>query len=159
MTTQHELTENEWKSATEQVLEAGSPVAEWLNAILSVTFKKIRLLQEDSNKGVALALHDPLCIWYTLNRLNLDWKTAAGDHEDIRIETSGQWTRGMCVIDRRNRKRLANDGGAGEVSGDAGSWLMDGFGNRVRRIVSGVGKTPFSTSLLNKVISHSVRKN
>ena len=150
------MTENEWKSATLPLLEAGSPLAEWLNAILSVTFQKIRLLQEDSSNTVALALHDPLCIWYTMNRLSLDWQTAASNHEDIRIETSGQWTRGMCVVDRRNRKRLVNDGGTGEISGDAGSWLTEGFGNRVRRIVSGVGDTPFSTSLLNRILSRSI---
>ena len=153
MTSQHELTENDWNTASFKFSQAGSPLAEWLNAILSVTFEKIRLLQANSSNEVALALHDPLCIWYALNRSSLAWQAASGGHEDIRVESSGQWTRGMCVVDRRNRKRMENEGGAGEVSGDAGSWLTEGSGNHVRRIVSGVGKTPFSKSLLSTILA------
>ena len=154
LTSRHELTENDWESASSTLLQTGSPLAEWLNAILSVTFKKIRLLQADSSNEVALALHDPLCIWYALNRSSLDWQAASGGHEDIRVESSGQWTRGMCVVDQRNRKRIEKDRGAGEVSGDAGSWLTEGCGNDVRRIVSGVGKISFSKSLLSRVLAN-----
>jgi hypothetical protein len=33
------------------------------------------------------------------------WVYSANSPEDIRIDACGQWTRGMCVIDRRNRPR------------------------------------------------------
>ncbi len=45
---------------------------------------------------------------YVLTRSNTAW--TASPHspaEDIRVETAGQWTRGMCVVDRRLRRRLA----------------------------------------------------
>lgn len=153
LTSQHELSQDDWEAASSPLSQAGSPLAEWLNAILSVTFKKIRILQADSSNKVALALHDPLCIWYALNRSSLDWQAASGGNEDIRIESNGQWTRGMCVTDRRNRKRIENDGGAGNISGDAGSWLREGSGNHVRRITSGVGSIPFSKSLLSRILA------
>ena len=162
ITSKHEMTYHEWMSRSTPLANAGSPLALWLSAILSATFKKIELLQQDSaGKDVSLALHDPLCVWYVLGRSVLDWKLASGGSEDIRIETSGQWTRGMCVIDRRNRKRMENEGGAGsietevgteEISGDAGKWLSDGAGNRIRRIVGGLGKKRFSTSLLDMIL-------
>jgi len=76
--------------------------------------------------------------------------------EDIRVETAGQWTRGMHIIDRRNRKKagvseqvkspgavdisnpfedlaIANADDAGDDTGDNGSWLNPAKGNRVNR--------------------------
>ena len=47
---------------------------------------------------------------------------------DIRVETQGQWTRGMCVVDRRSRKRRENDE---PDLNDDGQWLGKLSGNRV----------------------------
>lgn len=51
-------------------------------------------------------MHDPLCVFYMLTRNSPSWNFAPRAPEDIRIETAGQWTRGMHVIDRRNRKKV-----------------------------------------------------
>lgn len=56
-------------------------------------------------------MHDPLCIFYMLTRNSPSWMLAPRAPEDIRVETAGQWTRGMHVIDRRNRVKV---GGAPE---------------------------------------------
>lgn len=46
--------------------------------------------------------------------------------EDLRVETSGQWTRGCIVADRRGRPVREGEGSLEEeVVGDAGG--MEGF--------------------------------
>ena len=158
ITSLHELNSSEWASASKPLLEAGSPLAEWLNAILSATFAKIQSLHAKPSETVGLALHDPLCIYYVLNRSSLDWQFTSGGAEDIRIETTGQWTRGMCVVDRRNRKRMIDNREAGDVPGDAGVWLSERAGNRVRRAVGGLGTHELSSSLLNRIFNgHGMR--
>ena len=92
-----------------------------------------------------MCLHDPLPVWYALdmersNGWKVEWEV------DVRVETAGQWTRGMLVVDRRGMKMLREevrldlegDGGGGgadddlkEVSGDSGGWLSRRRGNRV----------------------------
>ncbi|KAL1792237.1 hypothetical protein ACET3X_009988 [Alternaria dauci] len=70
----------------------GSPMAEWMSLFLDATFKKNASLnpQQDPTKA-GLQLHDPLTIWYALCSTNSAWKFK---EEDVRVETSGQWTRG-----------------------------------------------------------------
>jgi len=80
---------------------------------------------------------------------NPGWR--ATQDEDIRIETAGQWTRGMCVVDRRNRKRRAGTDGEGEVAGDAGNWLSANAGNRLGRCVQSPGPELFAPFLLQRV--------
>ncbi|KAG9186779.1 hypothetical protein G6011_09887 [Alternaria panax] len=69
----------------------GSPIAEWTSLFLDATFKKNASLnpQQDPTKA-GLQLHDPLTIWYALCSGNSAWKFK---EEDVRVETSGQWTR------------------------------------------------------------------
>lgn len=73
--------------------------------------------------------------------------------EDIRIETQGQWTRGMCVIDRRERKRLADDHDEEKdfVKTDRGGWLSRGKGNRVRRCVGTPGEEVLAKVMLKTI--------
>ena len=71
--------------------------------------------------------------------------------EDIRVETQGQWTRGMCVIDRRAMKMLDNDDGEGEKPGDTGGWLSALRGNRVTRCVRTPGPQLLAPLLLETV--------
>lgn len=132
------------------LVEAGSPLAEWASAFLASTFVKVESLQEGvSGDEVGLELHDPLCIWYVMTHDDPGWK--ATKDEDIRIETSGQWTRGMCVVDRRNRRRRAPDDGEGEITGDTGNWLGAFAGNRVNRCIQSPGAQLFAPFLLRKV--------
>jgi len=67
----------------------------------------------------------------------------------VRVETSGQWTRGCCVVDRRSRNRREDD--AGEVGEDAGNWLSERLGNRVRVCVGSPGFDVFGGWLLERV--------
>lgn len=102
--------------------------------------------------SAAVTLHDPLCVWYALKGdIQKDhWNIKVG--EDIRVETAGQWTRGMCVIDRRDRKmRDDDDGEEDEVSGDTGRWLSHVRGNRLGRCLGTPGNRALALFLLDTI--------
>lgn len=134
---------------------AGSPLAEWLSIILGHSFATLDALHpgHDGDKA-ALSLHDPLCVWYALTsevsptQQRSGWQPSAGSPEDIRIETTGQWTRGMCVVDRRSRKRRDDD--LVSIS-DNGHWLSNLSGNRVQRMVSSPGAEVFGGDMLDRI--------
>lgn len=125
-------------------------------------------------------MHDPLCVFYMMTRNSPSWMLAPRAPEDIRVETAGQWTRGMHVIDRRNRKKagateqvkspgaaiVANPMESIEVSkdlttgaaetedapGDHGSWWLDpNKGNRINRIVGTPGELAFGPYFVDRV--------
>ena len=100
-----------------------------------------------------ISLHDPMCVWYSLtaNVQRQEWQV--NRHEDIRIETTGQWTRGMCVIDRRGRKMRDDDSDeeAAEVPGDSGGWLGKSSGNRIGRCIATPGELLLAQFLLNSI--------
>ena len=100
-----------------------------------------------------MALHDIVCIWYALTSSARpeSWEMKKG--EDIRVETQGQWTRGMCVIDRRDAKMLDNDDGESQVAGDAGGWLSTLRGNRVNRCVDTPGARLLAPLLLDTIFA------
>lgn len=174
ITTPHLLTKSMFTAKVAPLLKAGSPLAEWTSVFMDSTFKKIdSLTGGQSDPG--LSLHDPLCVWYMLTRSAPSWMIAPKGPEDIRVETSGQWTRGMHVVDRRNRKRaggatqqvmspgaveitnpmerasLGDDGEGNEVPGDDAGWLSAVRGNRINRIVSSPGEDAFGKYLLDRV--------
>ncbi|KAH0377962.1 nucleoside hydrolase, partial [Aureobasidium melanogenum] len=150
ITTPHKITRGQVKQTIQPLIEAGSPLAEWTAAFLNSTFDKVESLMEGiSGDSVGLELHDPLCIWYALTHDDAGWKIKKD--EDIRIETTGQWTRGMTVVDRRGRKKRALDDGEGEIPGDAGNWLSPNAGNRVGRCVQSPGFDMFAPYLLQRV--------
>ncbi|GJC91974.1 inosine-uridine preferring nucleoside hydrolase [Colletotrichum higginsianum] len=91
------------------------------------------------------------------------WKPVA-EPEDIRIETTGQWTRGMHVIDGRIRAKYteaaleSSESSEGvdvltlaEVPGDTGGWLSTGRGNRINRMVESPGEELFALDLMKRV--------
>lgn len=149
ITNKHVLSRGEYRKTMAPLLSAGSPLAEWTNAWLSSTFNKMETLQDEvTGDAVGLQLHDPLCIWYCLTQEDPKWKLAKD--EDIRIETSGQWTRGMCVIDQRSRRKMGDELGE-EVPGDHGNWLNGAAGNRLGRCIQSPGQDIFGTYILKKV--------
>ncbi|GAB7348485.1 hypothetical protein MBLNU459_g6893t2 [Dothideomycetes sp. NU459] len=150
ITTPHKITRGQFKSTVRPLIEAGSPLAEWASAFLDSTFAKIESLTEGiSGDTVGLELHDPLCIWYALTKEDAGWQVSKD--EDIRIETTGQWTRGMCVVDGRNRRRRDAADGEGERPGDTGNWLGAYAGNRLGRCVRSPGTKLFAPYLLRRV--------
>ncbi|KAL1586911.1 hypothetical protein WHR41_04212 [Cladosporium halotolerans] len=149
ITSKHALTRGSFRTAISPLLAASSPLATWTSAWLESTFRKVESLQDKvSGDAVGLELHDPLTLWYCISPSNPAWQLS--ENEDIRVETSGQWTRGMCVIDQRNRKKREDESLA-EVSGDHGNWLSGGAGNRLRRCVGTPGEEAFARTLLGSV--------
>ena len=177
VTTPHQLHRSQVKAKLGPLAAAGSPLAEWTSEFLYKTFEKIESLTR-KQRDPGLELHDPLCIWYMLTRSAPSWMLAPKGPEDIRVETSGQWTRGMHIIDRRMRKKKGADPtldqvrspGAVEISnpveafvvadideplgdtpGDNGGWLDVRRGNRINRIIGSPGEDAFAPYLLERV--------
>lgn len=149
ITEKHVLTRGEFKAHIEPQLAAKSPLADWTAAFMNATFDKVEHLHpEVSGDAVDLQLHDPLCVWYCMDDSNPKWNITEG--EDIRVETSGQWTRGMCVVDRRSRKRRDDDDDT-DVPGDTDGWLTGGSGNRLHQCIGSPGEKTFGGLLLKRV--------
>lgn len=141
---------------------AESPLATWVGVFLAATFLRTKEIylgtgapeeEGESQKSQIddITLHDPLCVWYLLSLLKGETWTAV-ENRDIRIETTGQWTRGMCVVDRRG-KWVEQDLAKDALVEDMGVWLHKGYGNRVRQMV----RSPeghnlgFATEMLKRV--------
>jgi inosine-uridine nucleoside N-ribohydrolase len=175
ITTPHLLTKSVFETKIAPLIKAGSPLAEWTSVFMGKTFEKINSLT-GGQSDPGLSLHDPLCIWYMLTRSAPSWISSSRGLEDIRVETAGQWTRGMHVIDRRNRQRAGpnpemqtkslgavdissplekstsgGDGDGNEIPGDDYGWLSWNKGNRINRIVSSPGEDAFSRYLLERI--------
>ena len=149
ITNKHILLKGDFENKTADLLKNGSPLADWTHGFLGPTFRKMESLhhsQEGSN--TSLSLHDPLCVWYVLTRETQRAEWQLKHAEDIRIETTGQWTRGMCVVDRRDRKTREDDG---EGNGDTGGWLSPLKGNRIDRCIGTPGTDALGALLLDMI--------
>ncbi|KXX80106.1 Pyrimidine-specific ribonucleoside hydrolase RihA [Madurella mycetomatis] len=165
ITSPHELRKKFFNEKIQPLIASGSPLAQWTETFMNGTFRKIeQMLGDGSEPG--LSLHDPLCIWYMLTHNDPAWK-AVSKPEDIRIETCGQWTRGMHVIDRRLRAKPGEKDSTvqthpddpldavmlDEVPGDTMGWLSVRKGNRINRMVASPGQDIFPDVLLQKVFA------
>ncbi|KAJ9607897.1 hypothetical protein H2200_007976 [Cladophialophora chaetospira] len=149
ITEYHMLSRGEFSAFAKPFLDEGSPLAAWMSAFMTPMLDKMeRLHIGHEGEGAALALHDPLCIWYVLTQDDARWKASERSPEDIRIETKGQWTRGMTVGDKRARRRRNSDG---EVPHDRGNWLGNRSGNRVDRMLESPGREEASKYLLRSI--------
>lgn len=166
ITEKHMLNRSYYLQQTEELRSRGSPLAEWHAAFMASVFRKMEKLHiGHTGAATSVTLHDPLCIWWVLDaakRRTLEAQgggTESSEHnwrlsnpQDIRIETTGQWSRGACVIDRRDRQRQAEDmdeaKDLGEREGDSGGWLSSSRGNRVNVVVDTPGKEVFVEVLL-----------
>jgi inosine-uridine nucleoside N-ribohydrolase len=178
ITSPHLLHRSHFQAKLDPLIKLGSPLAEWTSAFVHKTYEKIEsLTRKQANPG--LELHDPLTIWYMLTRSAPSWHLAPKSPEDIRVETAGQWTRGMHVIDRRMRKKggiveqlkspgavdilnpfekiqiapivVEAGGEGGDAPGDNGGWLDLQKGNRINRMVGSPGEDAFGPYLLERV--------
>lgn len=172
ITTPHLLTRSMFEAKVAPLIKAGSPLAEWTSAFLGKTYKKINSMKGET-ADPELELHDPLCIWYMLTRSDPSWLSSPEGLEDIRVETVGQWTRGMHVVDRRNRPRAGPDptqvkslgaidissqfkasvpeGEENQLPADDYGWLSWNKGNRINRIVTSPGEDAFAPYLLERI--------
>ena len=153
ITTPHTLRRDELEAKVQPLIKEGSPLAEWANAILGSTLRKMETLHHGhEGASAATSLHDPLCVWYALKAETHKSNWAISRAEDIRVETAGQWTRGMCVVDRRDRKMREDDNGEeDEVPGDMGRWLSRQRGNRVSRCVGTPGERTLAPFMLETI--------
>lgn len=148
----HRLGRNQFEKKTARLLKNGSPLADWAHGFLGPTFRNMESLHHGHEGGDAsLSLHDPLCVWYALTSIKqkTDWQLKKA--EDIRVETAGQWTRGMCVIDKRDRRMRDDDGEGGDVPGDTGGWLRRSKGTRIDRCVGTPGSSALGAILLDAI--------
>lgn len=150
ITTPHLLRKSDMDAVAKPLIAKGSPMAEWVSAFTSSTFHRNASLYV--NEGAFMALHDPVVVWYAISAADQGWKI--DEDLDVRVETAGQWTEGMCVIDRRGRKRLAEARDLeGEVDGDSGGWLSRFKGNRVGRCVGTPGHGMLSEVMLSRIFT------
>ena len=164
------LTRTEFTQLAAAGLAAQSPLAEWTTAFMTVMFRKMELLF-DATPGadVGLQLHDPLTVWHLVTAARAgDERLTLGPPVDVRVETRGQWTRGMCIVDRRSLKKLPPEtagavhgqpvhdvGDPGELvlASDHGGWLAPNGGNRVRIAVYSPGRDAFASDMLKRIFS------
>lgn len=149
ITLRHNLSRGQFREAITPLLAGGSPLAEWVDAFMGHTFRTLeRLHPGHVGDEAQLSLHDPVCVWYALTSDDPKWVYAPNSPEDIRIDTLGQWTRGMCVVDRRNRHRIE---GVEESSSDHGLWLSDHAGNRIWRMDGSPAEENFGNVIIERL--------
>ncbi|OTB02521.1 hypothetical protein M426DRAFT_322613 [Hypoxylon sp. CI-4A] len=149
LTTPHLLKMGFFLETIEPQLAGGSPLGTWVNTFMSGIFRQV-ISMVGNEKEPGLELHDPVTIWYMLTGSDPAWKLAKNAPEDIRIETSGQWTHGMHISDRRGRSKP--DGVTSfDVPGDEFGWLSLKRGNRINRYVSSPGELAFAPVLMKRL--------
>lgn len=113
----------------------------------------------EGHKGdeTGLSLHDPLCIWYLLTLSHPKYAIKLSEPQDLRVETCGQWTRGMYVSDTRDRVRkvvkeedIVEE--LEEVVGDAGRWLDGKSGNGISVAVGSGGEEVMGREMLRLIL-------
>ncbi|POR33226.1 Non-specific ribonucleoside hydrolase RihC [Tolypocladium paradoxum] len=163
ITTPHLITKNYFAERIQPHIDAGSPLAVWTSHFIKGAFNKIESMEGDGNEP-GLSLHDPLTVWYMLTHDDPRWKFPAKP-EDIRVETSGQWTHGMHVVDNRLRAKPAEAAAEAssdpredpkvvtldEVPGDTLGWLSVLKGNSVNRLIASPGEEVFKDVWMKRV--------
>ena len=163
ITTPHEISRSFFTEQIKPLVDAGSPLAQWTAHFVNGAFAKIESMIKEGNEA-ALSLHDPLTVWYVLTGDDPMWRFPAKP-EDIRVETSGQWTLGMHIIDARDRSKpgetsaeLFEDPGKSDkfttldqVPGDTMGWLSVSKGNRIHRVIGSPGADIFKEFLMHRI--------
>jgi inosine-uridine nucleoside N-ribohydrolase len=101
----HGLSETFYNNIAEPAIKAGSPLSLFLNAILQRTYRKVESLVARGRESevIELHMHDPLCIYYAMldDEARNEWVIER--NADVRVECTGTWTRGMTLLDQRER--------------------------------------------------------
>ncbi|CAG9990785.1 unnamed protein product [Clonostachys byssicola] len=157
ITLPHMMTKSYFEQQIKPHIQAGSPLALWTSSFIMATFDQMTSLQA-TDKETELSLHDPLTIWYAMTRDQGVWETTAKP-EDLRVETTGESTRGMHVVDKRNRN-IADDGSTltgvsseltDNILGDDMGWLNPTKGNRINRLIKSPGADLFQEHWMQRV--------
>lgn len=149
LTHQHLVSWAEFSRATD------SPLHEWVKAMMEKTFAKMKSeYKGDRPEEVEVALHDSLCVFYVLDRARGTWECREG--VDVRVETEGQWTRGMTVVDRRGRRKELDP--AAVAGNDHGGWCLEGTGNAVRVVTKSGVEEKFGWLLMQDIFGLAKRE-
>uniref|UniRef100_A0A8H7N9P6 Inosine/uridine-preferring nucleoside hydrolase domain-containing protein n=1 Tax=Bionectria ochroleuca TaxID=29856 RepID=A0A8H7N9P6_BIOOC len=165
ITTPHFLNKKYFEDVIQPHIDAGSPLATWTAHFVRGAFRKIESMV-GAEIDAELSLHDPFTVWYAIAHNDPSWKFA-DELEDIRIETSGQWTRGMHVIDRRpwaaprekavefyeKVENVKSSETAADRPGDTLAWFNADKGNRIRRITGTPGEAVLKEELMRRIFS------
>lgn len=165
ITTPHLLNKSYFLQRIQPHLRSGSPLAAWIHSFMAGTYRQIESMVDTTEDEAGLSLHDPMTVWYMLTQSDPAWTWAQGAPEDIRVETSGQWTHGMHVSDRRGRKRAGEGTAVGveadapdpdavpisDVPGDTFGWLSSRRGNRIYRCAGSPGEDEFAPFLMERL--------
>lgn len=157
ITSNHRVHKRFFNDMTYPFLNSGSPLALWVHGIMRGTFDWGDLIR---GKDKGIPIHDALTIWYVLTASNPAWVLSRG--EDIRVETTGQWTKGMHVLDGRGYNAPDQDATADEsggepssstlrMKGDTMGWFNKKMGNRINRLVESPGEDMFETFMLGRI--------
>ena len=164
ITTPHELPMTYFQEQIKPAVDAGSPLATWASHFLNGAFNQIARMTASGLEPM-LSLHDPLTIWYMLTHDDPKW-TFPSKLEDLRVETTGQWTKGMHVVDTRDRSKPGEASGDApqepedppenimtleEVPGDTMGWLSAHKGNRINRVTGSPGEDVFKGVLMKRI--------
>lgn len=71
-----------------------TPLREFTSAMLG----RVRELMASFGLEDAMEMHDPVAVWYAISGGEKGWST---QERVFKVERVGEWTRGMCVVDRR----------------------------------------------------------
>ncbi|CCG83647.1 Inosine-uridine preferring nucleoside hydrolase [Taphrina deformans PYCC 5710] len=128
-TTAVSLSHGAWRGGGNQ----GTVLKRWCDVFVERTFANAQTLYSDTSiEKLTLSMHDPSCIWYLLHSIS-PTPTAQQWHVerdvDVRVECTGTWTRGACVVDDRGRERIL-EGVEERAGSDEGGWLHRHKGNR-----------------------------
>ena len=166
ITTPHEIGRSFFNERIKPHLDAGSPLATWVAHFLGATFDNIERMCGPGQEP-ALSLHDPLTVWFVRTREDPGWKFPA-KLEDIRVETTGSWSSGMHVVDKRQRTKPAElvalastldprdnpeVAKLDEVPGDDMGWRSVVKGNRLNRIIESPGADIFADIWMKSVFA------
>ena len=147
VTTSHTLSLDTFDTVAKSLSDRGSPLAQWVNHFVAPTFAHLKTIYID--RDADLSLHDPLCVWYLLTN-GEGW--SIDEPVDVRIETQGQWTRGMSVVDMRMKVVEENLENPVKMY-DRGVWLHRGHGNRVRVATDSQYKMSFGETMLKWIFA------
>ena len=121
VTSNHTLTQVTWRKFSSDLVSKGSPLALFLDSVLSKTFEKM----VDLIGRAIFGCHDPLTIYALLEAKAMEWETGL----DIRVETDGIWTRGETVFDTRGVVKLTP--GQKAIIRDNGGWFSGDLKNSI----------------------------
>lgn len=137
LTNQHCITYESFIDTVKPLADSGSPLStlayNFMQGIHNDCGSDCITLKDTGEE--CIRLHDPVPIWYALDRKS--WNISSP--KDLRVESVGQWTKGMHVEYKINTTEAANDA------------LEPGTrqGNRVRQAMESPGRKGFQDIIMS----------